>query len=79
MWLYKYLDKQTRTQVPTFRNFIYSNHDTLSMWFENIYEAPNIRLPYGLRLIQWIIKFCILFLFLYALIAPEGSFYQHEC
>jgi hypothetical protein len=45
------------------------------MWFENVYEAPNVRLSYGLRLMKWVIQLCILFLFLYVLIAPEGSFY----
>ena len=79
MWVYKFVDKETRTQVPTFGTFLRANHDTVHMWLENTTEPMEVRLSFTLRLIQWITSVCILFLFVHALIAPEGLYFEEQC
>ena len=34
MWAYRYINKETRLQVPTFKTFIKQNHDILKLWCE---------------------------------------------
>lgn len=79
MWLYKFLSKETRTQVPTYWTFLRSNHDTIKMWLENTTEPLNVRLGFSLRVIRWLVSFCLLFLILHVLINPQGSYYQKQC
>lgn len=75
MWLYNFLRKETRTNVPTFWTFLRSNHDTVKMWLENTSEPMAIRVSFSLRFIRWLIEVCILFLFVFAMIGPEGREY----
>ena len=49
------------------------------MWLENTSQPVELRQSFSLRLLQWLISVCILFLFVYALIEPAGSYYQEEC
>ena len=79
MWLYKYIDKGTRTQVPTFKTFLRENHDTVKMWLENTTEPEERRISFSLRVLRWLVSFCFLFLFVYALIDPQGGYYIQEC
>lgn len=79
MWLYKFINKESRTQVPTFWTFLRSNHDTINMWLENTSEPLSLRVHFSLRVLRWITSLSILFLFVYALIGPQGSYYQKEC
>ena len=79
MWVYKYIDKQTRTQVPSYWTFMRSNQDLIKMWLENTTIPVADRIGFSLRLIRWIVSICILFLFVDALIAPEGSYFESEC
>lgn len=79
MWLFKFVDKETRTQVPTFKTFMRSNHDTIKMWLENTSQPLDIRQSFSLRVLQMLISICILFLFVHVLIQPEGSYYKQEC
>ena len=79
MWLYKFIDKETRTQVPTFWTFVRTNHDSVKMWLENTSEPVGLRLSFSLRLLHWLISICILFLFVYALIDPDGGYFEKEC
>lgn len=41
MWLYKFIHKDSRTQVPSFSTFLLGNHDSIKMWLENVSEAPS--------------------------------------
>ena len=50
MWVYKFADKETRQQVPTWKTFIRSNHDSIKMWLENTTEIVAWRVHFGLRL-----------------------------
>ena len=79
MWLYKFIDKNTRTQVPSFSTFLNGNHDTIKMWLENVAEPPSQRMNFSLRFLRWIISICFLYLFVYVIIDPQGSYYQEEC
>ena len=79
MWIYKFIDKEARTQVPTFWTFIVSNHDTMKMWVENTAEPVENRLGFSLRLLRWVITTCILFLFVHVMINPNGEYYEKEC
>ena len=79
MWVYKFVDKKTRTQVPGFWTFVRSNHDSIKMWLENTSEPTNIRLGFSLRVLRWLISVCILFLFVFALIDPDGGYFEQEC
>lgn len=79
MWLYKFIHKTTRTQVPSFSTFLLGNHDSIKMWLENVAEAPSERMSFSLRFLRWLISICLLYLFIYALISPEGGYYQEEC
>ena len=49
------------------------------MWLENTPEPLVKRVPFALRIFRWLVSFCILFLFVHALIAPEGKYYAKEC
>lgn len=79
MWVYKFIDKETRTQVPSLGTFILTNHDSIKFWLENTSEPVPDRLGFSLRLLRWLISVCILFLIIYSLIAPQGEFFEAEC
>ena len=79
MWVYKFINKETRTQVPSLWTFLRSNQETIKMWLENITEPIDLRIHFSLRVIRWLTSLCILFLFVYAMIAPQGRYYADEC
>ena len=79
MWLYKFINKESRTHVPTFWTFLRTNHDSIKMWLENTAEPLHLRIHFALRVIRWITSACILFLFVYAMIGPQGEYYMKEC
>lgn len=76
MWVYKFADKETRNQVPTLNTFLRGNQDTIKMWLENTTETVAWRVHFSLRLLHWLVSVCILFLTVYALVDPKGSYYQ---
>ena len=49
------------------------------MWLENTTEPLSLRINFFLRVIRWLTSFCILFLFVYAVIGPQGPYYKQEC
>ena len=79
MWVYKFIDKESRAQVPTYWTFLRTNQDTIKMWLENTTVPVQDRIGFSLRVIRWIVSTCILFLFIYALIDPQGSYFESEC
>lgn len=79
MWVYKFINKETRTQVPTYWTFLRSNHESVKMWLENTTELVEMRIHFALRVMRWLVSLCILFLFVYAMINPQGSYYKEEC
>ena len=79
MWVYKFVNKETRTQVPSFWTFLVTNHETLKMWLENTSEKVELRIHFALRVIRWLTSLCILFLFVFAMISPQGSYYAEQC
>ena len=79
MWVYKFVNKETRTQVPTFWTFLRTNHETIKMWLENTTEVVEMRIHFALRVMRWLVSLCILFLFVYAMINPQGGYYKKEC
>ena len=79
MWVYKFIDSETRTQVPSFWTFLRSNHDLIRMWLENTSEPLSERLNFTLRVMKWITSVCILFLFVCFMINPQGDYYTEQC
>ena len=79
MWVYKFIQKDSRTQVPSFWTFLRSNQDTIVMWLENTTEPINTRVHFSLRVLRWLTSMCILFMFVYAMIRPRGKYYTAEC
>lgn len=65
--------------MPSYKTFLAGNHDTIKMWLENVSEPLQDRMNFSLRFLRWIISICLLYLFVYVLIDPEGSYYQQEC
>ena len=49
MWLFKFVDKETRTQVPSYKTFIRSKQDTIKMWLENTSQPVELRQSFSLR------------------------------
>ena len=76
MWVYKFVNKETRTQVPTFWTFLRTNHETIKMWLEDTTEVVEMRIHFALRVMRWLVSLCILFLFVYAMINPQGGYYK---
>ena len=79
MWVYKFIDKKTRYQVPTYWTFLRSNQDSVKMWLENTTVPVSDRVGFSLRVIRWFVSTCILFLLIFSLIGPEGSYFEKEC
>jgi len=53
MWAYKYLHKDSRTNVPKYWTFLKSNHDMLKLWFEDQTEPLNDRVSFPVRCIKF--------------------------
>ena len=79
MWVYKYSKKETRYHVPKYWTYLKENQDALKMWFEDMADDPKERIPFSLRVIQYFISVCILYVFVYAFINPQGEYYQENC
>jgi hypothetical protein len=79
MWAFKLAKKETRTIVPSYRNFMEENQDSLKLWFEEMREVPDERSSFLVRLIKFLTHIAILFIMLYVLINPKDSYYQKEC
>jgi hypothetical protein len=79
MWVYKYSQEKSRTQVPKFWTFLRQNHDVFKLWFEDVTEAIEDRISFPLRLIRFISTQCLLFIFIYIFIGPKDGYYQQEC
>lgn len=79
MWAQRFIKKETRTQVPTFRKFLTQNHDLLKLWFEDSLEAPEDRMTFPLRILRFLATTCLLFIFVYAIIYPRDVYYDQEC
>ncbi len=71
MWAYKFLRKDTRLQVPTFKTFMRQNHDLLKLWFEEEHEPLEERINFILRVFRFLVYIMILIIIEYALINPN--------
>ena len=79
MWVYKFSNERTRTQVPKFWTFLRQNHDLLKLWMEDVYEEVEDRFSFFLRVVRFITVQCMLFVIVFALMAPDDSYFQREC
>lgn len=79
MWAQRFIKKETRTQVPTFRKFLMQNHDLLKLWFEDTLESPEDRMGFLLRILRFLATLCIMFIFVYVIISPRDLYYDQEC
>lgn len=79
MWAYKYARKETRLQVPKFKNFMKQNHDLLKLWYEDTQEQLEERIGFLLRCLRFLTGFLILFLAVYLIIDPRDNYYNEEC
>ena len=75
MWAYRYINKETRLQVPTFKTFIKQNHDILKLWCEEIQEPMDERVNFTLRIFRFATYCFLLFLIVILLVAPQDLYY----
>lgn len=68
MWAYKFLQKETKLQVPRFKTFFYQNQDLLVLWYEDQNEPVEDRIPFSMRCLKYVAHMCILFAIMVALI-----------
>lgn len=79
MWAYKYQQKDTRTQVPSYKKFMFANHDLLKLWYEDQMEPTLDRISFPMRVLRFTACIGILFIFLFLVIAPQESTFQFNC
>lgn len=79
MWAYKFIKKETRLQVPSFKTFLKQNHDILKLWCEEVQEPLEERIIFPLRILRFVVYFFMLFLLIVGLINPQDSYYQEQC
>ena len=75
MWVKKFITKETRTQVPKFNTFLRNNQDLLKLWYEDVNCPLEERIPFPMRVIRFLCSFAILFVWVYAFVNPQGSYY----
>ena len=76
MWVQKFITKETRTQVPKFKTFLRNNQDLLKLWYEDTTTRVEERMAFPMRVIRFLTSTAILFVFVYAIVNPQGSYYQ---
>lgn len=79
MWAQKFINKETRTQVPKLKTFLIQNHDLLKLWFEDQLESFEDRMIFPIRILRFVATTCILFIFVYLMIDPQDTFFAAEC
>lgn len=79
MWAFKFKQDQTRGLVPSYKNFMRSNHSILKLWYEDVSEPIVDRMLFSLRCMRFLATTCILFIFTYLIIQPNDMYYQSQC
>lgn len=79
MWAYKFLQKDTKLQVPKFKTFVYQNQDLLKLWYEDESEPLEDRISFAMRCLKYGAQICMQMTILYAFINSRDLFYHKIC
>jgi hypothetical protein len=79
MWAYKFLQKETHTQVPYFQTFFFENQEMLNLWFESETESLEDRPPFYLRFLKYGTQLLMLLLVTVAVVGQEGTAFNRMC
>ena len=76
MWAFKFKNESSRSQVPSYGNFMASNHSLLKLWYEDVREPLADRIPFSLRCMRFCATISMLFIAVYLIIWPADLYYN---
>lgn len=80
MWAYKYMQKETKLQVPSFKSFFYENQELLALWFENeSEELLEDRPPFAMRCLKYLTQLSFLLVSVILLVDAKDMGYSQNC
>jgi hypothetical protein len=79
MWAYKFLQKDTKLDVPKFKTFVYQNQDLLKLWYEDEQERLEDRISFAMRCLKYGAHLCILLVILISLFNNSDESFDQIC
>ena len=61
MWAYKFINKDTRLHVPSFKTFFFQNQELLQLWYEDETVELEERVSFAMRCLRYSGHLFILF------------------
>lgn len=79
MWAYKFLNKDTRLQVPSFKTFMFQNQEWLQLWYEDETVELEDRVNFAMRCLRYSGHLFILFCVMIIMINSQDAENQNFC
>ena len=79
MWAYKFINKDTRLNVPSFKTFFFENQELLQLWYEDETVEIEERVNFAMRLLRYCGHLFILFLVLVKVIGAQDHDFNYQC
>lgn len=79
MWAYKFINRDTRLNVPTFKTFFFHNQELLQLWYEDESLELEDRVNFAMRCLRYSGHLFILFVVLVKVISAEDHTFHFQC
>ena len=79
MWAYKYIQKETKLEVPKFKVFLFQNQDLLKLWYEDESEPMEDRISFAMRFLKYSVELFMQLVILFVLLNSKDEEFQKVC